>query len=109
MSYISRYNYTFLNERNLGSSNINCSIYYRNFFIAIENCTCVGVKNVYGDGDKCKKYIGYENENLNSVWCYAETTTCQDASGNRLVNSVVQNGRYGASRKACLNYSGKFS
>ena len=95
-----------MNERN--SCNINCSIYYRNFFISIENCTCVGVKNAYGDGDKCKKYIGYENENLNSVWCYVETTTCQDAT-NRLLNSVLQDGRYGASRKACLNYYGKFS
>ena len=78
------------------------------FFFPIENCTCAGVKNRFGDGEKCKKYIGYENEYLNSVWCYAETSTCRDATYSD-VESIygVEQGRFGASREACLNYSGE--
>ena len=66
------------------------------------NCTCAGVENNWGDGSECKFYTGYKNELLNSVWCYAETTTCSDATTVKYKpNLYVNEGRFGPSQSAC--------
>ena len=77
-------------------------------FYMIENCTCAGVNNTWGEGDECKVYSGYPLEFLNSKWCYAETTSCTDATSIEYVtNYYVDEGRFGASHRACLKDAGK--
>ena len=74
----------------------------------IENCTCVGVNNEWGEGAECKVYSGYPQEFLNSKWCYAETTSCIDATSVKYSkNKYVDEGRFGGSQKACLKDTGK--
>lgn len=53
-------------------------------------------------------YSGYPDELLNSKWCYAETTSCIDATSVEYKrNYYVDEGRFGASQKACLKDAGK--
>ena len=74
----------------------------------IENCTCAGVKNKWGEGAECKVYSEYDEEFLNSKWCYAETTSCTDATSIEYSrNLYVDEGRFGASHRACLKDAGK--
>ena len=74
----------------------------------IENCTCAGVSNKWGEGAECKIYSGYSEEFLNSKWCYAETTSCIDATSIEYDrNYYVDEGRFGASHRACLKDAGK--
>ena len=71
------------------------------FFIPTENCSCVGIANQWKDGAECNDYRGYyEHEFMNSKWCYAETTTCSDATTVK-ANYYVNEGRYGPSQRAC--------
>ena len=75
----------------------------------IENCSCAGVNNEWGEGAECKLYNGYPEEFLNSKWCYAETTSCIDATSVKRLfkNKYVDEGRFGASQRACLKDEGK--
>ena len=75
----------------------------------IENCTCAGVSNRWGHGAECKINSGYPLEFLNSKWCYAETTSCIDATSIKqgYTSVYMDEGRFGASQKACLKDSGK--
>ena len=53
-------------------------------------------------------YSGYDRELLNRKWCYAETTSCRDATSVEYIrNYYVDEGRFGASQKACLKDAGK--
>ena len=77
-------------------------------FILTENCSCSGVGNEWKEGAKCKAYQGYsiyESAFMNSKWCYAETTTCIDATTVEPIYTdyYVDNGRYGPSQSACSN------
>jgi len=45
-------------------------------------------------------YSGYDDEVLNSKWCYAETTSCADAT-KFSSSTYVDEGRFGASQRAC--------
>ena len=69
----------------------------------LENCTCAGVTNVLGHGADCKLYSGYPVQSLNSLWCYAETTTCRDATTIVDFHKQLypQKGRFGPSKRAC--------
>ena len=52
-------------------------------------------------------YGGYDDEFLNSKWCYAETTLCADATRAQFDNSYyVDEGRFGASQRACFKDTG---
>ena len=75
----------------------------------IENCTCAGVSNKWGEGAECKIYSGYPHEFLNSKWCYVETTSCIDATSIKqsYTKAYIDEGRFGASQKACLKDAGK--
>ena len=53
-------------------------------------------------------YSGYDDELLNSKWCYAETTSCTDATSIEYKpNRYLEEGRFGASQKACFKDEGK--
>ena len=72
------------------------------FFIPTENCSCVGIANQWKDGAECNDYRGYyKHEFMNSKWCYAETTTCRDAT-TAFTAFHLDEGRYGPSKNACL-------
>ena len=74
----------------------------------MENCTCTGATNKWGDGAKCKHYSGYPYDKMNSYWCYAETGTCSDATSVKFDRKFyVDEGRYGPSQEACFQYDGK--
>ena len=75
----------------------------------IENCTCAGINNEWGEGAECEFYSGYKQEFLNSKWCYAETTSCIDATSIKQSYEYyyMDEGRFGASQKACLKDAGK--
>ena len=75
----------------------------------LENCTCAGVNNQWGQGAECKLYLTPEEFHLNSKWCYAETTSCIDATivKQAYKNFYIFEGRFGASQRACLKDSGK--
>ena len=73
----------------------------------IENCTCSGVKNKWGDGAECKLYSGYQSEFMNSIWCNAETTKCEDAISLEYNEWFYpEEGRFGPSQSACSKYHG---
>ena len=77
------------------------------FFVVIENCTCVGVNNEWGEGSECKIYSGYPQEFLNSKWCYAETTSCADAASLEYDPAIhPDNGRFGPSQTSCFKGTG---
>ena len=72
------------------------------FFVLTENCSCAGVANEWKEGAECNVYSGYEDEFMNSKWCYAETTTCPDATNaTDGYESSLEEGRYGPSQSAC--------
>ena len=74
-----------------------------NYFLHSENCTCTGIKNEWGQGAECKIKRGYEDEFMNSRWCYAETTKCRDATNAEYRKKFyVDKGRYGPSQSACI-------
>ena len=77
-------------------------------FIVIENCTCVGRNNKWGEGAECKIYSGYtDDEFLNSKWCYAETASCADAASAKYIPSYyLDNGRFGPSQTSCFKGTG---
>ena len=77
-------------------------------FIEGENCTCTGVKNEWGEGATCQLYSNYPDDYMNSIWCYAETATCKDATSVKFVkNKYVDEGHFGPSKKACSQHYGK--
>ena len=73
-----------------------------------ENCTCTGVANEWGHGATCQLYNGYSDDSMNGVWCYAETSTCSEATSVEFHRQYyVEEGRFGPSKKACSQYNGK--
>lgn len=76
-------------------------------FVDIENCTCVGENNKWGEGAECNFYNGHESDFLNGKWCYAETTTCADATSAKYKRGLyLDNGRFGPSQKSCFKDKG---
>ena len=76
-------------------------------FDILDNCSCTGVKNKWGEGAECMVYRGYSDKLLNSKWCYAETTSCADATRVEFSNRYyVDDGRFGASQRACFKDTG---
>ena len=71
-------------------------------FIAVDTCTCAGIKNEHDEGAQCNAYSGYTDEYLNNIWCYAEIATCKEAAEHPMIGSD----RYGASQSACQDTTG---
>ena len=65
----------------------------------VDNCECIKKDNQFGEGAICSQYSGYVDDWYNGVWCYANISSCKDATEHPADEDGLKG--IGASKIAC--------